>query len=71
MNNQIHLVNGKIPANTECPFRSNCGSALDGNCHHQGIIHAVPYSCATARVFEIAKLHSNFTIVTDVFKMNF
>jgi hypothetical protein len=47
------LVEGKISANTECPFRARCPSASDGTCHHKGTAHPVPFSCGFARLFEI------------------
>ena len=48
------LVNGRIPAHTECPFRAQCGFAWpDENneirCHHRGVDHEVDFSCAFAR----------------------
>ena len=47
------LVEGKIPANTECPFRNECNEAANGDCGHQGTAHTVPYSCGYARLFNI------------------
>jgi len=41
------LVSGKIPPRTECPFAKSC--ALRCSCHHTGILHQVPFSCAAAR----------------------
>jgi hypothetical protein len=47
------LVEGRIPANTVCPFRSQCKSASDGTCGHQGVEHPVAYSCGIARLINI------------------
>jgi hypothetical protein len=47
------LVEGKIPAGTECPFRNECNEAKNGDCGHQGVNHTVPYSCGYARLFNI------------------
>ena len=47
------LVNGKIPANTECPYSARCVSKQDGTCGHNGVNHPVPYSCGYARAFKI------------------
>lgn len=51
------LVNGRIPANTECPFKEGCiysdqhiGESL---CKHEGEEHEAVFSCATARSLEI------------------
>lgn len=49
---------GKIPANTECPFKSGCAYAKhDGTnhsmCHHQGKEHPIEYSCGAARAFDL------------------
>jgi hypothetical protein len=49
------LVEGNIPSNTVCPFRVECSSASNGQCHHQGLSHSVPFSCGFARLFEIFK----------------
>lgn len=49
------LVNGRIPANTICPFRSECEIAEGGACNHQGIRHNVTFSCASARGFELVR----------------
>lgn len=43
------LVDGSIPRNTECPYKQMC----DFSCQHQGINHDVPYSCGSARAYEI------------------
>jgi hypothetical protein len=47
------LVNGKIPEKTVCPFRAQCGSAINGECGHKGVLHEVAYSCGYARLFKI------------------
>lgn len=47
------LVDGKIPANTVCPFRAKCEIAQNDACKHNGVNHTVPFSCAAARGFEI------------------
>lgn len=47
------LTEGKIPANTVCPFKSQCPSATDKTCGHTGEAHNVPYSCGFARLFNI------------------
>ena len=52
MNITTKLVEGKIPAGTPCPFRSLCRDA-PANCNHRGEQHPIPYSCGTARAFDI------------------
>lgn len=47
------LVNGRIPAHTECPYKSKCAIGLNDNCYHQGERHTCDFSCATARGFAI------------------
>jgi len=47
------LVNGKIPANTVCPFKSECPYVPLKECGHKGVEHKVAYSCGTARLFNI------------------
>lgn len=47
------LIDGKIPANTVCPFRDRCEIAQAGTCKHMGADHSVPFSCAAARMFEM------------------
>lgn len=51
------LVEGKIPAQTVCPYRDKCELAGAGACHHKGTEHSVPYYCAVARGFQI--IHRN------------
>lgn len=47
------LVNGKIPAGSECPYTKQCPYKENGECKHRGVNHTVPYSCGTARLFQI------------------
>jgi hypothetical protein len=49
------LVDGRIPAFTECPFRKECSLATHNVCKHKGVLHEVPFSCAVARGFEMLK----------------
>jgi len=49
------LVNGRIPAHTECPYRAECPQAEAGICHHKGVDHECEFSCALARLFKIVK----------------
>ena len=49
------LVEGKIPAFTDCFFRSQCPSGTNGQCSQKGAAHPVPFSCGYARLFEIFK----------------
>jgi hypothetical protein len=44
------LVEGKIPAQTVCPFREQCTEAQNGHCAHKGTEHTVPFSCGYARL---------------------
>lgn len=46
------LVDGKIPANTPCPYTDRCDPNKEF-CHHKGVDHQVPFSCGFARAFEI------------------
>lgn len=46
------LVDGKIPANTECPFRDKCNIAKNNECKHNGKNHEVEFSCASARFMD-------------------
>jgi hypothetical protein len=48
-----HLVEGKIPSHTECPFRSQCSFAENNTCHHNGKAHTIAYSCGAARAFDL------------------
>lgn len=47
------LVNGSVPANTECPYKFECADFARNFCIHLGKNHPVPFSCAMARSFEI------------------
>lgn len=47
------LVDGRIPANTVCPFRISYEIATAGQCHHLGDMHYNAFSCATARGFDL------------------
>jgi len=49
----VQLIEGKIPANTVCPYSEQCTEASNGNCAHRGVEHTVPYSCGYARLFKI------------------
>lgn len=50
----VKLVNGKIPANTICPFRKECPYSKEGGgCGHAGLDHSVEYSCGAARAFNL------------------
>lgn len=49
------LVDGRIPARTECPFRVGCKIAQEGACRHKGVNHAREFSCATARGFDLGR----------------
>ena len=53
MNNRSLLVDGRIPARTECPFAAQCTFNQNNECRHNGADHAVPFSCATARGFDL------------------
>lgn len=47
------LVDGCVPAFTECPFKEQCSKDMPHFCEHLGTEHKVPYSCAIARSYEI------------------
>ena len=49
----MSIVNGKIPAGQVCPYRDQCLSARDERCNHMAVEHLVPYSCGTARMFQL------------------
>lgn len=49
----VDLVDGKIPPNTECPYKDKCEIFQAQKCHHQGLNHATAFSCAVARGFAI------------------
>lgn len=45
------LLDGKIPANTICPFRAIC--SMTDKCNHAGYRHNVAYSCGSARAYDL------------------
>lgn len=49
------LVEGLIPANQECPFKSRCEIAQAGKCAHLGKNAPKPFSCASARAFDMMR----------------
>jgi hypothetical protein len=51
------LVDGKIPAYMECPFRGKCEIAKENICNHRGVFHNVMYSCASARAFDLIEAY--------------
>lgn len=55
----VTLVDGKIPANTECPFEQRCEIKAEGACSHTGVLHSVAFSCAAARSFELLEELAN------------
>jgi hypothetical protein len=54
------LVDGKIPAKTECPFAGICKIKSNGNCKHLGEKHECEFSCASARGFNLFN-HEKYT----------
>ena len=54
---------GKIPLGVNCPFKDRCSLVNDPNinirCKHKGKEHTVPFSCASARMFEIMEKHDD------------
>ncbi len=52
------LKDGRIPANTVCPFKDSCGIAQSNLCNHRGTDHRVAFSCATARGFDMLAKYS-------------
>lgn len=46
-------VHGRIPAQTNCPFRKYCIIAEENKCGHTGQNHLSEYSCASARGFDL------------------
>ncbi len=46
------LIDGRIPALTECPYRQQCPLA-ENACRHLGAMHPVPFSCASARGYDL------------------
>ncbi len=64
------LKDGKIPANTVCPFRVRCDYADRNECYHFGYNHSEAFSCGTARAFDITtperiKTHGYVVIVNS------
>jgi len=55
-----NLVDGKIPANTVCPFKEKCDPKGEF-CRHMGVDHTTTYSCAFARGFEITNKYGKHT----------
>lgn len=51
------LVEGKIPALTDCPYRNKCQTSENGLCAQKGAEHPVPFSCGTARAIELYTKH--------------
>ena len=49
------MINGKIPAHTECEHKRICPFFGAGKCLHKGVEHNVEFSCGAARVFEREK----------------
>ena len=49
------LVNGRIPVGQECPFKSECVEAQNGQCGHTGTEHTVACSCGYARLIDLIK----------------
>lgn len=47
------LVDGCVPAFTDCPYRKECGDYGQNYCLQEGVKHNVPFSCAIARSYEI------------------
>ena len=45
----MSLVDGLIPAHTECPYKSKCAFAIKDACWHKGRFHDVAFSCGAAR----------------------
>jgi ribosomal protein L32 len=52
------LINGKIPARTECPFKDRCPFVTNKTCHHRGIEHTIAFSCGAARAFDLIQRNS-------------
>lgn len=50
------LKDGRIPPYTVCPYKAQCSIAKVGLCKHTGTTHAVSFSCATARGYELIQL---------------
>jgi len=66
------LVNGKIPANTTCPYSNKCGVLKEDACNGMGCPIAngntttVDFSCAAARMADmIFSKETNETTSTE------
>lgn len=49
---RLLLVDGNIPAKTECPFVFICEIKKFGNCKHLGLNNETKFSCGAARSFQ-------------------
>jgi len=58
------LIDGKIPAFTECPYKSKCNPEI---CNHQGSDHQVAFSCAFARAYELLEKRQKEKIKNGVY----
>ena len=47
------LVNGKIPAHTECPYKDICRYKKSDSCYHLGKGHIREFGCGIARGFAL------------------
>lgn len=45
------LVEGRIPVGSVCPFKDKC--EIGSSCYHTGKFHRMPFSCATARAYDL------------------
>jgi hypothetical protein len=53
MNQKVFmLVNGMIPAHTECGFQQNCEVKATDHCIHTGAKHPSEFECPTAKQLE-------------------
>jgi hypothetical protein len=57
------LVDGNIPAHTECPWYGACSMEAEGTCHHNGIAHTVDFSCGAARGFELSRIEPKLRVL--------
>lgn len=51
-----NLVNGNIPAYTECPYHEDCEMYVNNKCYHDGLDHTCEYSCSIARALDMCHL---------------
>jgi hypothetical protein len=50
------LPGGKVPPKTECPYRGQCASYVDGTCNDTSpATRTEPFSCAIARGFDLIR----------------